>query len=256
VTAQVGSLQIQRAAQLLRDARRTVALTGAGISTPSGIPDFRSAGSGLWTRHDPMQVASLTAFRYDPVRFYDWFHDLAALMRAARPNPAHLALARLEQAGRLLGLVTQNIDGLHQAAGSHVVHELHGNLQQATCVRCFRSYSAGGFFDEYVDTAQPPRCPECGGYLKPNAVLFGEQLPYAAVRQADDLFRQADLVLVIGSSLEVTPAARMPLLALDRGASLVIVNRECTYLDPRAAVLLHEDLAMVLPRVAEEVLRG
>lgn len=252
----VQPLQIHRAAQLLKDARRAVALTGAGVSTPSGIPDFRSPGAGLWTHLDPMQVASLSAFRYDPARFYAWFHELACLIRSAQPNAAHVALARLEQAGRLRGVVTQNIDGLHQAAGSQAVFELHGNLRRAVCVSCYRAFPTQGFFDEYVATARAPHCPECGGYLKPDAVLFGEQLPHAALRRADELFLEADLVLVIGSSLEVSPAAGLPLLALDRGAGLIIVNRECTYLDDRAAVLLQADLAAVLPQVAEEVLLG
>lgn len=256
MSAQTSTLQIQGAAQLLKQARQAVALTGAGISTPSGIPDFRSAGSGLWSRHDPLQVASLSAFRYDPAGFYAWFHDLACRIRAARPNPAHQALARLEEAGRLHGLVTQNIDGLHQSAGSQVVHELHGNLRRATCIRCYRGFAAQAFFDSYVETARPPHCPECGGYLKPDAVLFGEQLPHAVVRQADRLFEQTDLVLVIGSSLEVSPAAQMPLRALEHGASLVIVNRDRTYLDERAAAVFHDDLAVVLPRLTDEVLLG
>ncbi len=256
MTAQVNSLQIRQAAQLVKRAQRAIALTGAGISTPSGIPDFRSAGSGLWTRYDPFEVASLSAFRYDPARFYEWFHGLACQIRQARPNAAHQALARLEQTGHLAGLVTQNIDGLHQAAGSAIVHELHGSLRTATCIGCYHSYPSEQFFDQYVDSRQPPRCPGCGDFLKPDAVLFGEQLPHAAVREADALFQQADMVLVIGSSLEVSPAALLPLAALQRGAQLVIINREPTYLDERAAVLLREDLAAMVPTVADEVLLG
>lgn len=256
MSAQPSTLQIQGAAQLLRQARRAVALTGAGISTASGIPDFRSAGSGLWTRHDPMQVASLSAFRYDPAGFYAWFHELATQIHSAQPNTAHIALARLEETGRLQGLVTQNIDGLHQTAGSRRVHELHGTLRRATCIECYRGFPAQDFFDEYVQTARAPRCPNCGGYLKPDTILFGEQLNHAVVREADRLFEQADLVLVIGSSLEVSPASRMPLLALDRGASLLIVNRGATYLDERAAAVFHEDLEAVLPQLTDEVLHG
>lgn len=254
MTAQFNALEVQQAAQLIRQAHRVVALTGAGISTPSGIPDFRSASSGLWARYDPFQVASLSAFRYDPAKFYEWFYELACQIRLARPNPAHRALARLEQATRLAGLVTQNVDGLHQEAGSHVVHELHGSLRRATCIGCYQNLPARQFFDQYVESRQPPRCPDCGDFLKPDAVLFGEQLPHDAVKRADRLFRGADLVLVIGSSLEVTPAAQMPLVALHGGAELVIINREPTYLDGRASVLLQEDLAVTLPRVADEVL--
>ncbi len=240
----------------MRSASRAVALTGAGISTPSGIPDFRSPGSGLWSRYNPMQVASLTAFRYNPDKFYAWFHELAAMIWNALPNPAHHALADLERAGFLAGVVTQNVDGLHQAAGSGTVIEVHGHLRQATCIRCHRSEPSTAHFARFVETGEVPRCPECQGHLKPDVVLYGEQLPYAMLQKAHALFSTADLVLVGGSSLEVTPAAQFPLPSLNRGARLLIVNREPTYLDERAEAVFRNDIAQVLPQLAAEVLDG
>lgn len=245
-----------QAARLFETARHPVALTGAGFSTPSGIPDFRSAGSGLWTKVDPFQVASLMAFRRQPERFYEWFQPLAGTLLSARPNPAHQALSELEHAGRLAGVVTQNIDGLHQRAGSVTVYEVHGHLRQATCIECFARESTQPHLEAYVETGAPPRCGSCGGYLKPDVILFGEQLPHDQVMAARELFAAADLVLVGGSSLEVTPVAEFPYYALESGARLVIVNQEPTYLDPRADVVIRADVAEVLPALAREVLHA
>ncbi len=245
---------IRRAADLLAEARRAVALTGAGFSTPSGIPDFRSPGSGLWTRVDPMEVGSLMAFRRQPERFYQWFQELAATLLAAEPNVAHLALAELEQAGMVAGVVTQNIDGLHQRAGSSIVCEVHGHLRQATCISCFASEPTEEHLRQFVRTGSPPRCSQCGGFLKPDVILFGEQLPHDQIFAARRLFEAADLVLVGGSSLEVTPISEFPYAAVQAGARLLIVNREPTYLDPRADVVIHADVAEVLPQLAKEVL--
>lgn len=242
------------AASLIRQNRRAVALTGAGISTPSGVPDFRSPGSGLWEHVDPMEVASLTAFRHNPARFYEWVRPLALHILQAQPNPAHLSLARLERAGRLMGVVTQNIDDLHRKAGSVNVLELHGHLRQVTCVSCYHVFPTQAMVGEWFERGTIPRCPDCGGVLKPNAVLFEEQLPYEILRQAQRWMRMADLVLVIGSSLEVMPAARLPVEAANAGARLIIINREPTYLDERADAILRQDVAEVLPALVDEVL--
>jgi NAD-dependent deacetylase len=246
--------ELERAARLLRASRRAVALTGAGISTPSGVPDFRSPGSGLWEKVDPMEVASLLAFRYHPDRFYEWIRPLASQMLRAEPNPAHLALARLERAGLLIGVVTQNIDDLHARAGSRRVIEVHGHLREATCVRCMRVVPTKGLLRAFAEMGRTPCCEVCGGMLKPNAVLFGEQLPHEAVRQAQLLFHGSDLVLVVGSSLEVTPAALFPVEALNAGAHLIIINREPTYLDGRADFVFREDVAEILPSLIDEAL--
>jgi NAD-dependent deacetylase len=247
---------IGRAADLLRSARSAVALTGAGLSTPSGIPDFRSAGTGLWERVDPMAVASLTNFRYDPEAFFGFLRPLASQILLALPNAAHLALARLEQAGQLVGLITQNIDQLHQKAGSRKVLEVHGNVRRATCIACYGEVEAGPYLDQFLRDGAVPHCPACGGLLKPNVILFGEQLPRATFEQARAWCANCDVLLVAGSSLEVTPVSGLPQVALAAGARLIIVNREPTYLDARADHVFHDDLVEVLPELATEVLDG
>lgn len=254
MSSEISAADLQRACQLIRTAKHAVALTGAGISTPSGIPDFRSTGSGLWTRFNPMEVASITAFRLNPEKFYKWMQPMAKLIRDAKPNPAHIALARLEAGGKIQGVITQNIDALHAAAGSKRVVEIHGHLRKATCGSCYREVRTNSVLDQYIESGEVPRCPECGGILKPGAVLFGEELPYAAVREARDWIAACDLLIVVGSSLEVTPVAFFPVEALNAGAHLIIVNRDRTYVDERAAAVFHQDVALVLPRLAEEVL--
>jgi len=231
-------------------------LTGAGISTPSGIPDFRSQGTGLWERYDPMQVASLTSFRYDPEAFFACIRPLAERMVQAEPNAAHVALARMEAAGKMAGVVTQNIDDLHRRAGSKRVFEIHGHLRTATCGSCYRQTETGGLLAEYSRSGNPPRCSVCGGYLKPDVVLMGEQLPEQVMREAVRLLESCDLLLIAGSSLEVTPAALLPQRALDAGARLIIVNQEPTYLDVRADIVFYEDVIDILPPLADEVLRA
>ncbi|HEX9680647.1 MAG TPA: NAD-dependent deacylase [Anaerolineales bacterium] len=244
---------LHRAADLVRASRRGVALTGAGISTPSGVPDFRSS-SGLWHAVDPWQVASQEAFRHHPDRFYDWVRPLAGAILQAQPNPAHRSLATLEDAGHLRGVITQNIDSLHRRAGSRVVCEIHGDLRRASCVRCFTRVEAEACMQEFVASGHVPRCPRCGSLLKPDVVLFGEALPRDAVALAESLLAEADLVLIVGSSLEVFPAAGLPLAALEAGARLIILNQEATYLDERAEVVLRGDAACLLPEMTAEVL--
>ncbi|MDF1500304.1 MAG: NAD-dependent deacylase [Anaerolineales bacterium] len=245
---------IHEAAALLLQSNQAVALTGAGISTPSGIPDFRSQDSGLWRRFDPMAVASLAAFRYQPETFFEWVRPLVASMLSAVPNPAHTSLARLEEAGLISGVVTQNIDDLHHRAGSKTVFEVHGHLRRATCIQCYRSYSTEGHIETFAECGEIPRCDDCDGILKPDIVLFGEQLPVEIVSSAQKLIDESDLILITGSSLEVTPAASMPVRSLNRGARLIIVNMDPTYLDERADVLIHADVVDVLPQLADELL--
>jgi NAD-dependent deacetylase len=238
---------VVRAAEILREARRVVALTGAGISRPSGIPDFRSAG-GLWAHDDPMAVASLAGFRADPRRFYSWVQPLLDTIERALPNPAHLALAQLEREGRLTAVVTQNIDGLHQRAGSHAVYELHGHIRSATCLDCDHQVPAQPLIAQMRQGAIP-RC-VCGGLFKPDVVLFDELLPRGLFWLAQRAIEQCDVVLVAGTALEVAPVCEMPLAALRRGARLIIVNQGATYLDARADVVLHEDVAAALPAIS------
>ena len=257
MTSKDNSAQIQHAADLLQDAACTIAFTGAGISTPSGIPDFRSARTGLWTRYDPMQSASLRSFLHQPDRFYGWLQPLARDIVQAEPNPAHHALAELEAAGKLDGIVTQNIDNLHQRAGSETVIEVHGHLREAICISCGRAFTVSdAIIRRFALGGEIPLCDHCGGRLKPDVVLFGEELPGEAVQEALTLFARADLVLVAGSSLIVVPASYFPMEALERGAKLIIVNLEPTPLDYRADVILSLDVADALPAIVREVLGG
>jgi len=241
---------VARAARLIRRARYAIALTGAGISTPSGIPDFRSPDTGLWEEVDPMAVASLYTFRRNPRAFYDWIRPLAEILFEASPNPGHRALARLEQAGYLEAIITQNIDNLHQEAGSSEVLEVHGHLRTATCIECYRRRSTDGVLRSFLESGEIPRCPHCGGVLKPDAVLFGEQLPVDVVNAAMAHVNSADLMLVAGSSLEVTPVCKLPLRIHRQGGRLIVVNLTATYADDAADVVIHGDVAAVLPRIA------
>jgi len=248
---------IEKAAALLRSARHAVAFTGAGISTPSGIPDFRSQGSGLWERFDPMEVASLEVFRSHPDRFYDWLRPLLYGIWAAQPNPAHLALAQLETAGILKAVITQNIDNLHQQAGSVTVFEVHGSLRSLSCTRC-RITRPSTEFRQSLERGSSgdglPRCPDCGQVVKPDITLFGEMLPADAWNKAEQHCAQADVVLVVGSSLEVWPAAALPEMALENGAKLIINNLSATHLDSSAQALLKSDVAETLPELAHRAL--
>lgn len=248
--------QVNSAARLISSAKSGVVLTGAGISTPSGIPDFRTPGSGLWSHFNPMEVASLSIFRYQPEKFFTWLHPLAKLMIEAQPNPAHYALASLEKNGYLRTVITQNIDGLHQRAGSQQVLEVHGTLETLTCIGCYRRYPSGKFIAKYLKDATAPRCPDCDHILKPDVILYEEQLPKQTWLKAYKACQNCDLILVVGSSLEVTPAATLPLTALECNARLIIVNRASTYIDPRADVLLQGDVAEILPLISRAVISG
>lgn len=239
----------QYAARLLLEAEYAVALTGAGISTPSGIPDFRSPGSGLWAQVDPMEVASRWGFLRHPEKFYAWVRPLAATMAAAKPNRAHLALAALEAAGVIQTVITQNVDGLHQAAGSRNVLEVHGHFREAVCLRCETEYPGEGLLKQFQETGQAPRC-ACGGVLKPKVVLFGDPLPPDVLQEAQRAVRRCDAMLVAGSSLEVVPAGDWPGEVVARGGKLIIVNMTPTPLDPRADVVIHGDVSQVLPEIA------
>lgn len=234
-------------------AEHLVAFTGAGISTPSGIPDFRSPTSGLWTNVDPMRVASIYGFRQDPQAFYDWVRPLTITTMNAVPNPAHLALVTLENHRKLRSIITQNIDMLHTRAGNQVVHELHGHMREATCIQCFRIFPGEPIIAQVIEDGKVPRCTACGGVLKPNVILFGEQLPYQQFQAAKDAARACDLMIVVGSSLEVAPASDLPILAKRTGAKLAIINTDPTDMDSLADIVIHGDAADILPAVVEHV---
>lgn len=250
--------EIQRAAEILAASQYAVALTGAGHSTPSGIPDFRSPGSGLWEQADPMEVASIYGFRRNPQAFYDWIRPLAKQMMEAQPNPAHVALAALERAGVIKAIITQNIDELHHKAGSQRVLELHGSVRTATCTRCRKKVPSAKLWPAFVASGELPRCPTCSGLLKPDVVLFGELLPMGVLLEAQSQAERCDVMLVAGSSLEVYPAAELPTRATEHGAELILVNYQPTQMDGRAAVVIHDDVAVILSQIAAKVetLRG
>lgn len=241
--------QISQAIELLAQSNHATALTGAGISTPSGIPDFRSPDSGLWRNVDPMEVASIHAFRHHPQAFYDWIHPFARLTIAAEPNAAHLALAQMETCGLLRGLITQNIDMLHSKAGSTRVYEVHGHLREVTCLSCFSVYPSDPHLDLFLSSGDVPHCDDCGGVLKPNLILFGEQLPVSVMNGARKLASTCDLMLVVGSSLQTSPAGDLPFLATESGARLLIINYHPTPADYLAEVVIRANVVDVLPRL-------
>ncbi len=241
--------RIAQAASLLNESQHAVALTGAGMSTPSGIPDFRSRDSGLWRSADPLEVASIYAFRSRPQDFFEWIRPFAKLILEAQPNAAHKALSQMEALGLLKVIITQNIDMLDSRAGSPRILEVHGNLRRATCIRCYAVYPAQPFLEAFIEAGEIPICPACGGVLKPDVILFGEQLPVRVMNEARKQARLCDLMLIAGSSLEVAPAGDLPLLAIESGARLIIVNNEPTYMDEQADVVLHADVVDVLPEL-------
>jgi NAD-dependent deacetylase len=245
--------QIPRAATLIQQAKFAIAFTGAGISTASGIPDFRSPDCGLWNQVDPMAVASIYGFRQNPELFYKWIRPLASLTSSALPNPAHDTLAALERSGNLKAIITQNIDMLHSRAGSKTVYELHGHLRDATCIQCFAVYDAKPIIENFLEDGLVPRCPQCRGVIKPNVILFGEQLPALVFQAAQQVTRKADLMLVIGSSLETAPASDFPLLAVRHSAKLIIINLEPTPADSLAEVVIHGNAAEALPDILKHM---
>ncbi len=237
---------VGRLAELVGAGGRVVALTGAGISVPSGIPDFRSPGEGVWEKVDPMQVATIDAFHRDTRAFWSFYRPRFDLLGDKRPNPAHLALAELERRGRLEAVITQNIDRLHHRAGTRELIEIHGSIATSSCTSCGASWpleQVEALFDEEGIAV----CTGCMGKVKPDVVLFGELLPAAAIERARALAEGADLMLCVGSSLEVFPAAGLPELTLARGGRLAIVTRGPTPYDGDAEVRLDGDVAEVLP---------
>jgi NAD-dependent deacetylase len=238
-------------AELIRSRQPCVVLTGAGVSTESGIPDFRSP-TGLWAQFDPLEYGSIDAFRRDPAKVWSFYRPRIGMLTEAEPNAAHHALAELERLGLVRAVVTQNIDLLHERAGSREVIEVHGSIRRSTCRGCGRQYPLERVL-ELLDGAEAPACPACpacGGVLKPDVVFFGELLPLAAIDRAFALAREAQLLLVVGSALEVYPVAGLPLETLQAGGELAIVNRGATALDARASLRIEANAADVLPAVA------
>jgi len=228
-----------------------VVLTGAGVSTESGIPDFRSP-TGIWAEFDPLEYASLPAFRADPEKVWSFYKPRIAMLTAAEPNAAHRALAELETRGFVEAVVTQNIDLLHERAGSRNVVEVHGSIRSASCPRCGSSYTRDDVIAKLED-ADAPVCERCGAVLKPDVVFFGELLPADAVERAFELARRARLLLVVGSSLEVHPVAALPEETLAAAGLLAIVNKGPTPYDERAELKLEGNAGEILGAVSERL---
>jgi len=225
------------AANLIQEATYIVVLTGAGISTPSGIPDFRTKKSGLWEKNDPMLVASLSSFLNQPLDFFNWLKPLVNDIYFSDPNAAHESLAILEKENRLKAIVTQNIDNLHQKAGAKNVIEVHGSISELECLQCKTKIT----FDEhivnnFIENFEIPKCEHCQKYLKPSITLFEEMLPIDAWDSAFDHFQKSDLVIVIGSSLEVYPVNQLPAISISNGAKLVINTFSTTPMDKHVVI--------------------
>jgi len=237
--------EAQMLAELIRTTQPCVALTGAGVSTESGIPDFRSP-SGIWARYDPMEYATIDAFRRDPEKVWDFYGRRLGALADAEPNAAHRALAELEEAGWVRATVTQNIDLLHDRAGSREVVEVHGSIRTSSCLRCGEVLP----FADVVERLPVPRC-SCGAVLKPDVVMFGELLPVEAIGRATALAQEAALMLVVGSSLEVYPVAALPADTLEAGGKLAILNRDPTPYDGEAELLVRASAGATLATVAD-----
>ena len=232
---------MERLAELLGRSRCTVALSGAGVSVPSGIPDFRTLETGLWAKVDPMEVAHIGVFERDPERFWSYYRPRFQALGDKEPNRAHAALAELERRGLIKGVITQNIDRLHRAAGSENVIEVHGSIETSSCLECGTAFGldeVDGIFDERGVAI----CSACDGPVKPDVVLFGELLPEEAMARATELAEEADLMLCVGSSLAVHPVAGLPQLTLERGGVLAIVTKGATPYDRDAELKLDGEI--------------
>ncbi len=238
--------RIGQLARLIRGARSVVALTGAGISVPSGIPDFRTPGTGLWANVDPMEVAHIDAWRANPGRFWRFYGERFQTLEDKQPNGAHEALVELEHRGILSAVITQNIDMLHRKAGTRELVEVHGTIEHASCLVCGATYPLHETRRRLIaDDGGIPRC-ECEAPLKPDVVLFGEFLPEGALERAHELAAGADVLLCIGSSLEVHPVAQLPGITRANGGAVALVTQGPTPFDARAAVKLDGDVVAEL----------
>jgi len=245
--------KVQNFARLILDANNIVALTGAGMGTESGIADFRSPGTGLWEKINPDEFASIHSYVSDTKKNLDFMLEMGMNIFKAKPNKGHKALTKLQKLGKLTGVLTQNIDGLHQKARSKNVVELHGTAYEAICMGCDKIYPITIMIDQVMGGKNRPICETCNGLLKPNAIFFGEPLRSETLSQADKLIKACDLLLVLGSSLLVYPVAFYPRKALSLGAKLAIINIQKTDMDYKADVVIHEKIGDVLPLIVNNV---
>lgn len=239
--------RIAKAAKVICQSKRTLALTGAGISVESGIPDFRSRG-GLWERFDPIEYATIEAFRTDPEKVWKMLEEVSTLLHKARPNPAHTGLGRLQEMGLLQAIITQNVDNLHQEGGASHVIEYHGNANTLSCLRCNQRYNANE-----IEGKGPPEC-DCGQILKPDVVFFGEPIPLKALHESYELTAGCDTLLVLGTSAEVAPANTLPQAAKEGGATVIEINVEPTVLTNYLTdIFLQAKASEVVSQLVQEV---
>ncbi len=244
---------IVKAAELLINSKNAVVLTGAGISTESGIPDFRGE-SGIWAKYKPEIYGSIQSFLNDPSKFWKMAEDIAPTLFNAEPNAGHYAIAALEKINIVKAIITQNVDELHQKAGSIIVYEVHGNINRFSCLGCRASYNKQQLLRKMKKEKKlPPLCDFCATPLKPSVVLFGESLPNFEKYMSIDLAKKSDIMLIAGSSLTVAPVCDLPLYTLSEGGKLIIINDEPTYLDERAEIVINHKTGTILPLIVEEI---
>jgi NAD-dependent deacetylase len=246
--------KLNKAVSLINQSNYIVILTGAGISTPSGVPDFRSQDSGLWIKNNPIEVASLSGFRSNPSIFYDWFHPLMETIMNASPNPAHFAIANLERKGLIKVVITQNIDLFHQEAGSINVLELHGSIKKFSCLKCgFETNYESHLIKNYLRSKTIPNCSRCNTALKPSIIFYEEMLPIMVWEEANFHSQKADLFIVVGTSLEVYPANLLPEVAIRNNSKLIINTLSSTQMDSVADVILNLDVVEVWNYINERI---
>jgi NAD-dependent deacetylase len=250
---QIEKEKIRRASELLINSNFTIVLTGAGISTESGIPDFRGE-SGIWKKYKPEIYGSIQSFLADPTKFWKMAEKIAPTLFDAQPNPGHYAIAELEKLNIAKAIITQNVDELHQKAGNIIVYEVHGNINRFTCLGCRAGYTKEQVLRKVKKEKESgPGCDYCGAPLKPSVVLFGESLPNFEKYMSIDLAKKSDIMLIAGSSLTVAPICDLPLYTLSEGGKIIIVNDEPTSLDDRAEVVINNKTGLILPLIVEEV---
>ena len=247
--------KIRRAAELLLNSKSAIALTGAGVSTESGIPDFRGEG-GIWEKYKADIYGSIEGFIKDPSKFWEMAQKIAPTLFTAEPNPGHIAIAELENMDILKAIITQNIDELHQKAGAVLVYEVHGSINRFNCFGCRASYEKKQVLRKLKkEKDYPPKCDVCTAPLKPSVVLFGEPLPSFEIYQSQALSKKADVMLIAGSSLTVAPVCDLPIYTLKDGGKLIIINEDPTDLDEKAEIVIRNKTGIILPLIVEEIKR-
>lgn len=240
-------------ANLIIESNNIVALTGAGMSTESGIADFRSPDTGLWTKVDPNEFASIHSYISNTGKNLNFMLEMGITIFRAKPNKGHKSLTKLQKLGKLIGVLTQNIDGLHQKAHTKNIVEFHGTVNEAKCLRCKKIYPITTMINQFLKERTSPYCEACNGLLKPNAIFFGEPLESEVLAAADNMIAECDLLIILGSSLLVYPVAFYPHKALSGGAKVAIINIQETEIDPYSEVVIHEKIGEVMPKIVEIV---